>query len=68
LENGFGGRVHDQLGQVGAGVLITAVAKIAAYRGFGPRQVYIDSANMNQTTVNNFKSWSFAISYQSKAK
>jgi hypothetical protein len=64
-QNGFGGRVNYQMGQVGAGILISGVAKIAAYRGFGPSQVYIDSTSKTQTTLNNFKTWSIAIAYQS---
>ena len=64
IQNGFGGRVNSQIGQVSAGILINGVVKIAAYRGFGPSQSYIDSTSMVRTTVNNFKTWSIAIAYQ----
>lgn len=66
-ENGFGRRVNYQLAQIGAGIKVSGVLKLAAYRGFGPSQVYIDSITMNQTTVNNFKSWSVAIAYESSS-
>jgi hypothetical protein len=62
---GFGTQVNNGIGQVSAGILINNVAKIALSRAFGPSQTYIDSTSMTQTTVNNFKSWSFGISYQS---
>jgi hypothetical protein len=64
IQNGFGGRVNSQIAQVSAGILINGVVKIAAYRGFGPSQSYIDSTSMAHTTVNNFKTWSIAIAYQ----
>jgi hypothetical protein len=62
---GFGNQVNNGLGQISAGILINNVAKIALSRAFGPSQTYIDSTSMAQTTVNNFKSWSFGITYQS---
>lgn len=62
---GFGNNVHNGIGQVSAGVMVSGVAKIAVSRAFGPSQTYIDSTSMVQTTVNNFKSWSFGITYQS---
>jgi hypothetical protein len=34
-------------------------------RAFGPSRTYIDSTTKVETTVNNFKAWSFGISYQS---
>jgi IPT/TIG domain len=61
---GFGS-VNNGVGQASAGVLINKVAKIAVSRGFGPSQTYIDSTSMTRKTVNNFKSWSFGITYQS---
>lgn len=61
---GFG-NVNNGLGQAFAGILINNVAKIAVSRAFGPSQTYIDSTSMAQTTINNFKSWSFGITYQS---
>jgi hypothetical protein len=65
---GFGGNVSNGIGQISAGILISGVAKISVSRAFGPSQTYIDSATMAKTTVNNFKSWSFGISYQSPPK
>lgn len=62
---GFGNNVSNGMGQVSAGILISGVAKIAVSRAFGPSQVYIDSVSMKQVSVNNFKAWSFGISYQS---
>jgi len=62
---GFGSNVNNGMGQVSAGILISGVAKIALSRAFGPSQTYIDSTSMTKTTVNNFKSWSFGITYQS---
>jgi hypothetical protein len=62
---GFGSNVNNGIGQVSAGFLINNVANIALSRAFGPSQTYIDSTSMAQTTVNNFKSWSFGITYQS---
>lgn len=64
---GFGNRVHNDIGQASVGLLINGVAKISVSRAFGPSQTYIDSTTMTQTTVNNFKAWSFGISYQSAA-
>jgi hypothetical protein len=64
---GFGSHVNNGIGQVSAGILISGVAKIAVSRAFGPSQTYIDSTSMTQNTVNNFKAWSFGISYQSPA-
>ncbi len=66
-QNGFG-KTNYQLGQVGGGILISGIAKIAAFYGFGPSQVYIDSTSMTQKKVNNFNTWSVAIAYQSKSK
>jgi hypothetical protein len=62
---GFGDNVNSRIGQVSAGIVISGVAKIALSRAFGPSQTYIDSTSMTQTTTNNFKSWSFGITYQS---
>ncbi|MGA9041566.1 MAG: hypothetical protein WB421_13605, partial [Terriglobales bacterium] len=68
-EYGFYDRVHNDLGQVSAGILITGVAKIAVSRAFGPSQTYIDSATgvVVPNPVNNFKAWSIGITYQQKA-
>jgi IPT/TIG domain len=64
---GFG-HVNRGVGQASAGILINNVAKITISRGFGPSQVYNDSTSGATTTVNNFKAWSFGITYQSTAK
>ncbi|SNT30106.1 hypothetical protein SAMN05421770_10747 [Granulicella rosea] len=63
---GFGKRVNNDIGQVSAGILITNSARVSISRAFGPSQTYIDSTTMAQTKVNNFKAWSFAITYQSQ--
>ena len=57
--------VNNGVGQVPAGILVSGVAKIAVSRGFGPSQTFIDSTTGKTTTVNNFKSYSFGITYQS---
>jgi hypothetical protein len=62
---GFGSNVNNGIGQISAGILISGVAKISISRAFGPSQTYVDSTTNAQTTVNNFKAWSFGISYQS---
>jgi len=62
---GFGREMHHGIGQISFGILINGVAKITVSRAFGPSQTYIDSTSNTQTTVNNFKSWSFGITYQS---
>lgn len=64
-EYGFGNKFNNGIGQVSFGILINGVAKISVARAFGPSQTYIDSTTMAQTTVNNFKAWSFGIAYQS---
>jgi hypothetical protein len=64
---GFGNRVNNDIGQVTAGIMITNVSKISISRAFGPSQTYIDSTTMTQTKINNFKAWSFGITYQSAA-
>jgi len=61
---GFGHRVQNDLGQVSVGILINGVANIVVSRAFGPSQTYIDSTSMTQKTVNNFKAWSFGVTYQ----
>jgi len=65
VQNGFGGKINTQLAQVSAGILFSGGVKIAAYRGFGPSQKYIDSTSTAQKTANNFQTWSIAIAYQS---
>ena len=62
---GFASKQNDGIGQISAGVLISNVARIVVSRGFGPSQTYIDSATMIKTSINNFKTWSIGIIYQS---
>lgn len=67
---GFGSQFQNGVGQVSFGILINGVAKIIVSRAFGPSQTYFDSATMTNatprpTTVNNFRSWSFGVAYQS---
>jgi len=61
---GFG-QMNYGLGQIVFGILINGVAKITVSRAFGPSQSYMDSTTMAKATVNNFKAWSFGITYQS---
>lgn len=62
---GFGSRTSNGLGLISFGILINSVAKITVSRAFGPSQTYVDSTTMARTTVNNYKAWSFGITYQS---
>jgi hypothetical protein len=62
---GFGSQVSNGIGQISLGMLINGVAKITVSRAFGPSQTYIDSTTKAQTTANNFKAWSFGVTYQS---
>lgn len=62
---GFANKVNNAIGQVSLGIVLNGVAKITVSRAFGPSQTYIDSTSMAQTTLNNFKSWSFGVTYQS---
>jgi hypothetical protein len=62
---GFGNQVSNGIGVISFGVLINSSAKIVVSRAFGPSQTYTDSTTMARTTVNNFKAWSFGITYQS---
>jgi hypothetical protein len=59
----------NALGQVSAGVMLNGVAKIAFSKAFGPKQTFFDGTitptPSQPTTVNNFKTWSFELSYQS---
>jgi hypothetical protein len=61
---GFGTNVGNGIGQVSVGILVNGVARITFSRAFGPSQTYIDSTSNATTTVNNFKAWSFGITYQ----
>lgn len=64
-------KVSNSLGQVSAGVILNGVAKVAFSKAFGPSQTYFDAATTpapaSPTTINNFKTWSFELSYQSAA-
>jgi fibronectin type III domain protein len=62
---GFGHQMNNGIGQISFGVLINSVAKITVSRAFGPSQTYIDTTKPGQGPVNNFKAWSFGITYQS---
>lgn len=61
----------NSLGQVSAGVILNGVAKLAFSKAFGPSQTYLDGTitptPSTPTTINNFKTWSFELSYQSAA-
>jgi hypothetical protein len=57
----------NALAQISAGLVVNNIVKIAISRGFGPRQTYNDSTTNLPVTVNNFKTWSIGISYQSPA-
>jgi len=61
-------QVSNGAGEVSAGILVSGVAKIAVSRGFGPSQAYTDSVSNKSTSTNNFKAWSFGITYQTPAK
>jgi hypothetical protein len=61
---GFGNQMNNGIGQLSFGVLINGVAKIVVSRGFGPSQTFADSTTMTKTSVDNFKAWSFGITYQ----
>jgi hypothetical protein len=66
---GFGNAVHNAMGQISAGILMNNVARITISRGFGPKQSYIDNTSGTPVAryVNNFKTWSFGITYQPAA-
>jgi hypothetical protein len=61
----------NRLGQVSAGILLNGVAKLAFSKAFGPPQTYINGTvtptPTTTTTVNNFKSLCFQLTYQSAA-
>jgi hypothetical protein len=65
---GFGDNVSNGIGQISFGVLVNGVARITVSKAFGPSQTYIDSTSNAQKTINNFKTWSFGITYQSPSK
>jgi hypothetical protein len=62
---------ENSLGQISGGVILNGIAKIAFSRAFGPSQTYIDGTvtptPITPTTINNFKTLSFELSYQSPA-
>lgn len=64
---GFGTNVSNGVGQISFGLLVNEVARVTVSKGFGPSQTYIDSTSNTQKTINNFKTWSFGITYQSKS-
>jgi len=61
----------NRLGQVSGGIVLSGVATLAFSRAFGPVQTYYDGTvtptPTTTTTVNNFKSWCFQLTYQSPA-
>jgi hypothetical protein len=61
----------NRLGQLSAGILLNGVAKLAFSKAFGPPQTYYDGTitptPTTATTINNFKAWSFELTYQSAA-
>jgi hypothetical protein len=61
----------NPLGQVAAGIIINGVAKLAFSKAFGPSQTFFDGTVTPTPTVptkvNNFRAWSFELSYQSPA-
>jgi hypothetical protein len=61
----------NRLGQVAGGIIINGVAKLAFSKAFGPSQTFFDGTltptPTKAITVNNFKAWSFELSYQSAA-
>lgn len=63
---GFVHKENAQVGDLSGGIVVTGQFVISVLREFGPSQAYLDSASGNRTVVNNFKSWSFGIQYQSK--
>jgi hypothetical protein len=66
---GFGNAGHNALGQISVGILMNNVATITISRGFGPKQSYIDNTSGTPVAryVNNFKTWSFGVTYQPAA-
>ena len=62
---------NNALGQVSAGVMLNGIAKLAFSKAFGPSQTFFDGTitptPSQPTTVNNFRTWSFELSYQSAA-
>ena len=62
---GFGTNWSNSIGQVSVGILVNGVARITFSKAFGPSQTYIDSTSNTPKTVNNFKTLSFGITYQS---
>jgi len=65
-KSGFLPNPGSKVGDLSAGFLVSGAVQIAVSREFGPSQTYIDSVTGLSPPVNNFKSWSFAIQYQSK--
>jgi hypothetical protein len=62
---GFGTNWSNSIGQLSVGILVNGVARITFSKAFGPSQTYIDSTSNTQKTVNNFRTLSFGITYQS---
>jgi hypothetical protein len=62
---------ENRLGQISGGVILNGIAKLAFSRAFGPSQTYLDGTATptptTPTSINNFKTLSFELSYQSPA-
>lgn len=62
---------QNSVGQISGGVILNGIAKLAFSRAFGPSQTYFDGTATptpsTPTTINNFKTLSFELSYQSPA-
>lgn len=66
---GSGNRVSSGVGQVVIGAVLSNIRRVSISRGFGPSQVYVESAGTSSlpARLNNFKSWSFGLTYQSQS-
>jgi len=63
---GFFNKSNADLGEAAFGLIVTGQFNISVMREFGPTQQYKDSVSGTDAKVNNFKSWSFSIQYQTK--
>lgn len=63
---GFLNKSNAQVGAISFGVLVTGQFNVTVLREFGPSQKFIDSSTGKLGVVNNFKSWSFGVQYQTK--
>lgn len=63
---GFLNKSNAQVGAISLGLIVTGQFDVTVLRQFGPSQKFIDSSTGAVGVVNNFKSWSFGIQYQTK--